>query len=49
MSPLDVSNFDDEFTSEKPHFTPIDKELLHSMDQEQFLNFTYVCPNFATT
>jgi len=37
----DVANFDDDFTMERPHLTPIDKNLLMSLDQEQFANFTY--------
>lgn len=39
----DVSNFDEEFTSEKPQLTP-PKEPRHLNDQEQeyFKDFTYV-------
>lgn len=38
----DVSNFDEEFTSEKPHLTP-PKEPRHMTDEEQglFKEFTY--------
>jgi len=43
-SALDVDNFDKEFTSESPNFTPIDKDLLVSIDQEQFTNFSYTNP-----
>lgn len=39
----DVSNFDEEFTSEKPHLTP-PKEPRHLNDEEQlyFKDFTYM-------
>lgn len=39
----DVSNFDEEFTSEKPQLTP-PKEPRHLSDQEQeyFKDFTYM-------
>ncbi|CDW59160.1 C1 1 and Pkinase and Pkinase C domain containing protein, partial [Trichuris trichiura] len=41
-SATDVSNFDDDFTSEQSTLTPLDEQLLESIDQEQFSNFTYV-------
>lgn len=41
-SPSDAGNFDEDFTSEKPHLTPIaDKTLLASIDPESFMNFSY--------
>lgn len=43
--PLDVSNFDKDFTMEKPGLTPVDKVILASMDQEQFKGFSYTNPN----
>jgi len=42
---LDVSNFDKDFTMEKPALTPIDKDILQSMDQHQFKGFSYTNPN----
>ncbi|VDM94083.1 unnamed protein product, partial [Onchocerca ochengi] len=46
-SPDDISNFDDDFTQEKPTLTPIaDKTLLASIDPEAFLNFSYTNPEF---
>jgi hypothetical protein len=43
----DTSNFDDDFTQEKPVLTPIqDKTLLASIDPEVFSNFSYTNPNF---
>ncbi|KAL3983040.1 Protein kinase domain family protein [Acanthocheilonema viteae] len=46
-SPNDISNFDDDFTQEKPTLTPIaDKTLLASIDPEAFLNFSYTNPEF---
>jgi len=42
----DTSNFDEDFTLEKVHLTPIqDKNLLASIDPEAFLNFSYTNPN----
>ncbi|KRY67625.1 Protein kinase C-like 1 [Trichinella pseudospiralis] len=41
-SAADVSNFDDDFTSEQSTLTPLDSQLLESIDQEQFMNFTYI-------
>lgn len=43
--PYDVSNFDSNFTLEKPILSPIDQEILDSMDQEQFQGFTYTNPS----
>ncbi|XP_067144213.1 putative protein kinase C delta type homolog isoform X2 [Centruroides vittatus] len=42
--PYDVSNFDCNFTLEKPVLSPIDQEILDSMDQEQFRGFSYTNP-----
>uniref|UniRef100_A0A5S6R2F1 protein kinase C n=1 Tax=Trichuris muris TaxID=70415 RepID=A0A5S6R2F1_TRIMR len=41
-SATDVSNFDEDFTSEQSSLTPLDEQLLESIDQEQFSNFTYI-------
>lgn len=39
----DVSNFDEEFTSEKPHLTPPkEPRLLTDQDQVLFREFTYM-------
>lgn len=47
-SSSDTSNFDEDFTQEKPHLTPIaDKSLLASIDPEAFLNFSYTNPQLA--
>ncbi|KRX89220.1 Protein kinase C-like 1 [Trichinella pseudospiralis] len=45
-SAADVSNFDDDFTSEQSTLTPLDSQLLESIDQEQFMNFTYITSFF---
>ncbi|KRX65343.1 Protein kinase C-like 1, partial [Trichinella sp. T9] len=45
-SAADVSNFDDDFTSEQSTLTPLDSQLLESIDQEQFMNFTYITSEF---
>uniref|UniRef100_A0A0R3S780 protein kinase C n=1 Tax=Elaeophora elaphi TaxID=1147741 RepID=A0A0R3S780_9BILA len=48
-SSSDISNFDDDFTQEKPTLTPIaDKTLLASIDPEAFLNFSYTNPEFRS-
>jgi len=36
---LDVQYFDSAFTIEKPQLTPVDKDILASMDQAQFRGF----------
>ncbi|CAN8001437.1 unnamed protein product [Ixodes hexagonus] len=43
-STADVSNFDSDFTMEKPVLTPVDPQILGSMDQEQFKGFSYTNP-----
>ncbi|XP_055909390.1 probable serine/threonine-protein kinase ndrC isoform X1 [Eupeodes corollae] len=43
--PLDTQYFDRSFTRERVRLTPIDKEILQSMDQEQFQGFSYTNPN----
>jgi len=42
---LDVQYFDSAFTIEKPQLTPVDKDILASMDQAQFRGFSYTNPN----
>jgi len=41
----DVSNFDADFTSESTSLTPIDKDLLTTLDQEVFAGFSFTNPN----
>ncbi|XP_055843889.1 putative protein kinase C delta type homolog isoform X2 [Episyrphus balteatus] len=43
--PLDTQYFEKIFTRERVRLTPIDKEILQSMDQEQFQGFSYTNPN----
>jgi hypothetical protein len=40
-NPLDISNFDDEFTRERPALTPINS-ILNRTEQQEFQNFSYV-------
>ncbi|XP_037027438.1 uncharacterized protein LOC119068106 isoform X2 [Bradysia coprophila] len=47
--PLDTQYFDRAFTRERVRLTPIDKEILQSMDQQQFQGFTYTNPNATPT
>lgn len=43
----DVSNFDEEFTSEKPQLTPAkDPRLLNDDEQQLFKDFTYTADWF---
>ncbi|XP_059473826.1 serine/threonine-protein kinase N1-like [Neocloeon triangulifer] len=42
---LDVQYFDSAFTQEVPKLTPVDKDILNSMDQTQFHGFSYTNPN----
>ncbi|XP_047133697.1 protein kinase C isoform X2 [Hydra vulgaris] len=46
-SPTDVANFDTDFTRENPSFTPVDKETVMSLAQDEFSGFSYVNPNFV--
>lgn len=43
--PLDTQYFDKTFTRERVRLTPIDKDILQSIDQSQFQGFTYTNPN----
>lgn len=43
--PLDTQYFDKAFTAERVKLTPIEKDILHSMDQTQFQGFSYTNPN----
>uniref|UniRef100_A0A1Y1M0X4 protein kinase C n=1 Tax=Photinus pyralis TaxID=7054 RepID=A0A1Y1M0X4_PHOPY len=45
LHPLDTQYFDKNFTVEKAKLTPIDKNILQSMDQSQFQGFSYTNPN----
>ncbi|XP_065183412.1 protein kinase C-like [Sycon ciliatum] len=38
----DTSNFDSEFTSERPQITPTDRQTLEGITQEEFLGFSFV-------
>ena len=45
--PSDTGNFDDDFLSEKAQLTPIaDKNLLASIDPENFQDFSYTNPTW---
>ncbi|KAG5683478.1 hypothetical protein PVAND_012756 [Polypedilum vanderplanki] len=47
--PLDTQYFDSQFTRERARLTPIDKNILISMDQKQFEGFSYTNPNATLT
>uniref|UniRef100_A0A668AJE0 Protein kinase C n=1 Tax=Myripristis murdjan TaxID=586833 RepID=A0A668AJE0_9TELE len=40
----DVNNFDPDFTQEEPTLTPIDDPLIPSINQDEFLNFSFTSP-----
>ncbi|XP_075874173.1 protein kinase C eta type isoform X2 [Nelusetta ayraudi] len=40
----DVNNFDPDFTQEEPTLTPIDEPLIPSINQEEFINFSFTSP-----
>lgn len=44
----DVSNFDEDFTREPAVLTPIEDDVLATMDQELFKEFSYTNPNMTT-
>ncbi|XP_061922379.1 protein kinase C theta type [Entelurus aequoreus] len=48
-SPSDCSNFDQEFTNEKPRLSCADRTLINSVDQTMFSNFSFVNPGMART
>ncbi|XP_061839532.1 protein kinase C theta type [Nerophis lumbriciformis] len=48
-SPSDCSNFDQEFTNEKPRLSCADRTLINSVDQTMFRNFSFVNPGVART
>lgn len=43
----DVSNFDKQFTSEKLDLTPTDKLFMMNLDQNEFLGFSFLNPEFV--
>uniref|UniRef100_A0AAF5DKF9 Protein kinase C n=2 Tax=Strongyloides stercoralis TaxID=6248 RepID=A0AAF5DKF9_STRER len=45
--PEDVSNFDTEFTHEKPKLTPVDRLFLMNLDQTEFEGFTFINPDYT--
>ncbi|XP_076369851.1 uncharacterized protein LOC143256467 isoform X2 [Tachypleus tridentatus] len=45
--PNDVSNFDSGFTMETAVLTPVNTQILASIDQQQFEGFNYTNPNMA--
>lgn len=47
--PLDTQYFDSQFTRERARLTPIDKNILISMNQKQFEGFSYTNPNATLT
>ncbi|XP_070579470.1 protein kinase C beta type-like isoform X2 [Ptychodera flava] len=46
-NPLDVSNFDKEFTKEAPTLTPTDKLFIMNLDQSEFMGFSYTNPEYV--
>ena len=46
-SSADASNFDDDFTFQPAQLTPTDKQLILSIDQSNFLGFSYTNEQLA--
>lgn len=46
-NPKEASNFDSDFTSEKPVLTPTDKKLIDTINQSEFGGFSFVNPEFV--
>ncbi|KAH8298574.1 hypothetical protein KR044_012149 [Drosophila immigrans] len=44
----DISNFDDVFTKEKTDLTPTDKLFMMNLDQNDFIGFSFMNPEFIT-
>ena len=42
----DVNNFDQDFTKEEPILTPTPADVLKSINQEEFKNFSFTNPMF---
>ncbi|OWA52444.1 Calcium-independent protein kinase C [Hypsibius exemplaris] len=42
-----TENFDPEFTKEDPVLTPIDSSIIHGINQEEFLGFSYINDGFV--
>ena len=47
LNAKDVSYFDSAFTEEAPLLTPVPKEFLDEMNQEQFKGFSYTDRDYA--
>jgi len=45
--PCDTSNFDSSFTTDAATLSPVDSEVLKSMDQEPFHGFSYTNPHLT--
>ena len=42
----DVNNFDQDFTKEEPVLTPTPADVLKTINQDEFRNFSFVNPDF---
>ncbi|KAG8192425.1 hypothetical protein JTE90_017956 [Oedothorax gibbosus] len=47
LSDTDTGNFDRSFTMDSPTLSPVDSDILESMDQEQFQGFSYTNPHIT--
>ncbi|XP_035231916.1 uncharacterized protein LOC118203737 isoform X3 [Stegodyphus dumicola] len=47
LNACDTSNFDHNFTMDSATLSPVDSEILASMDQEQFKGFSYTNPHIT--
>lgn len=46
-NPRDACNFDSEFTKEEPILTPVAKDIVRCINQEEFAGFSFVNPDFG--
>lgn len=44
----DISNFDEAFTKDKTDLTPTDKLFMMNLDQNDFIGFSFMNPEFIT-
>lgn len=43
----DVNNFDSDFTKEEPNLTPVNADILKTIDQKEFTGFSFVNEDFV--
>ncbi len=46
-SKTDANNFDKDFTSEQPLLTPVEPNLVKTINQEEFRGFSFINPDYG--